>query len=93
MEEVQSNNFLKRGARLKETDVVCMIDFCQKARFIKEDISIQPQQCRMAVLSCVHECRTSRRMYIKECRAVAGDRFGICSFAIKEAYKIKKLVI
>ena len=92
LEEVQSNNFLKRGARLKETDVVCHDRFLPKARFIKEDNRFSPAGVEWLYLAVSTNAGLAEECTIKECRAVAGDRFGICSFAIKEAYKNKKIV-
>lgn len=92
LDEAQSNGFLKRGARLKETDVACYDRFLPKASFIKEDNRFSPAGVEWLYLAVSADAGLAEKCTIKECRAVAGDRFGICSFAIEDIYKNKKIV-
>lgn len=92
LESIQEHNYLKRGAKLKEDEAVCYDRFMPKAIYIKDDNRFSPAGVEWLYLAISPDINLAEKCTIKECRAQVGDRFGICSFVVENAYKNSKIV-
>lgn len=92
LKDVKKRSYFKRGTILKETESVTAERFLPKAEFIKQSNRFSPIGVEWLYLAVSRRETRAEKCTMKECRASSGNRFGICTFAIKREIENKKIV-
>lgn len=88
----QTEGYLVRGTKLKTLEPVSYNRFLPKAEFINEDNRFSPVGVEWLYLAWAIDKNLAEKCTINECRALKGNRFGICSFEINSANKDEKII-
>lgn len=87
-----TNGYLVRGTKLKNAEIASYERFLPKSEFINNDNRFSPVGVEWLYLAWAPDKTLADECAIKECRASAGDRFGICSFEVNSAKDSEKIV-
>lgn len=86
------NNYIGRGAVLKESEKLSYGRFIPNKEYIKEDNRFSPPGVEWLYLAVGNSDQAALKCSEKECKAKVGDRFGFCHFDLMPQYGNLKVI-